>query len=896
MTTDQNGQATFEVTNEVGTPATATVRASASVQFESGVVFLPVIQGKQKLVLAEPIEGGVVAQALGQWINPGCICAFKFKDLNLDANSIDEPALSGWSFRVYRNGVLLSTRTTAQNGLACFTGLQPGSYRLEEALLPLWLNTTPDPNSSHPGVEIQLAPNESYTVPFGNIQLPLVTISKYLDANADSQRNVDEPLLDGWVFQVYDHDTSTVRKVGVTQDGQCVFTDLPIGLYDIAEITQPGYYCTTELPITIEVSSDSNIQVAIGNAPYPPPTATATLYPTPTWIPTPVPTGPSQDELWISDIEGCTNDLTRVAISLGPISQPLEEFSLAVNYNTEALAFVVCDYDEQIPSGSSLNCSTPQEGSILIEGSLTTPLIEGTSGTLLELYFQVDCNTCENGYESIIEAVDLNFSPLVLTPYPGWFRFDCPPTPVDPVPLSYFVAELVIHFRTNNDNDRVLIYRLLDTDHPELGLLKGDRLDPSLVLLSPETDPVFNGQVVDLVTSKVFLGNDHLNDIVILAKTADFPDGLVLLYRNCNLDDLTNTMLQYKLADVVPANAALPFNEHRVTAEPKFVRAVNVDHDEWNRQEIVIFFDTTLDDGANIVEVVSYPNVAQSIHDFRFGWEGNPNYSVCIAQRGRLLDVIATNLDGFPTHSDPYHLDDFVLLLNPDDPQGYPINFLRSNKGETPGFLTVPALRMPSYQQPSGIAVGEFWRDPKQPPFSYPDLAIALPDGVIYRLNNRYNATVDRVGFTYKESIELPASINRLIAGNVYVPCDLNDLVITAVDYDSGCDPTDSLVRFTVTTWENRHRPVQDSLIFDQPSLEIEGQITLPDQTTDVLIVDGSVIYIGLQNPDSPTCYGEILFDSERPQRRIELEGPIVHAAFTQRVGGAAPPNSVRLE
>ncbi|HHH41419.1 MAG TPA: DUF11 domain-containing protein, partial [Chloroflexi bacterium] len=266
VTTDANGEATF--TLSLGMAGTAHITASATLSLPVGTVFVGVDTNKQKLVLGEESSGLVYGYATGTWTGNGSITALSFDDYNMNGvHDEGEPALAGWTIRLYRNGAFIAQQTTDANGQVTFSGLN-GTYTVVEVLQSGWYSTTAT-------AQTVTVNNDTRSVGFGQVKLPVIIGRTFQDDDLDGTWDAGEAPLAGWELQLFRDDGSAVVGMkGVTDDqGRVVFSsdpnrdppDLTAGTYYVQETLQSGWYATTGISGTVTVGSGDVKEVALGN-------------------------------------------------------------------------------------------------------------------------------------------------------------------------------------------------------------------------------------------------------------------------------------------------------------------------------------------------------------------------------------------------------------------------------------------------------------------------------------------------------------------------------------------------------------------------------------------------------------------------------------------------------
>jgi hypothetical protein len=114
------------------------------------------------------------------------------------------------------------------------------------------------------------ASHPAQPTPTAIIDSAAVCVLLYLDVNGDSVRQNDEiAMADGQVSVteqngLYNQQTATTYSL----DGLC-FSDLPPGSYAVSMTLPPGYYRTTELEATLELSAGDKAFLNFGMSPNP---------------------------------------------------------------------------------------------------------------------------------------------------------------------------------------------------------------------------------------------------------------------------------------------------------------------------------------------------------------------------------------------------------------------------------------------------------------------------------------------------------------------------------------------------------------------------------------------------------------------------------------------------
>ena len=271
--TDDQGQATFTLTYD--TPdTTSNIGAEAEMSLPVGTIFVGTEENKQKLVLGEETTGLVHGSAAATWTGTGSVTTLSFDDYNMnETHDSGEPLLEGWTVTLYKdNGAswdVVDSDTTDGAGMASFTGLSAGDYRVVETMPAGWYNTTPT------DVEFTLVADGSHSVAFGQVKLPVIVGHVFQDDDLDGAYDASEPLLAGWELRLYRMDGSYIAGMqGVTgDDGAYIFSshpdrnppDIVAGDYFVQETLQSGWYATTGVSGTVTVGSGDIVTASLGN-------------------------------------------------------------------------------------------------------------------------------------------------------------------------------------------------------------------------------------------------------------------------------------------------------------------------------------------------------------------------------------------------------------------------------------------------------------------------------------------------------------------------------------------------------------------------------------------------------------------------------------------------------
>ncbi len=176
----------------------------------------------------------------------GVVSGNVFVDINRNGNlDSGEPSLSGVRIRLLRaaNGTQYATGTTGTDGAYRFSGVEPGSYFVEETDPPGYSST------SSTSQRVLVTSGGSATVNFLVQPTGSIAGSVFADANGNDIREPGEPGIPGATIHLSGPGGSFATTTA--SDGSYSFTSLAPGIYTVEEFDPPGF-----------VSSKPNVRAA----------------------------------------------------------------------------------------------------------------------------------------------------------------------------------------------------------------------------------------------------------------------------------------------------------------------------------------------------------------------------------------------------------------------------------------------------------------------------------------------------------------------------------------------------------------------------------------------------------------------------------------------------------
>ncbi len=189
-------------------------------------------------------------------VKPGETVELVFEDKRIENFTIRKTdtsgnPMAGVTFKVSKlSGEEIATVTTGADGLAVLTGIQPGSYKVQEIKVPegVLLDSTPQ--------TVEVKAGEPTTVTFVNKYLREFTIRK-VDTDG-------KPIADV-TFKITKTDGAEVATVTTGADGLAVLQNMEPGTYRVQEIAVPSGVLLNPIPQTVTVTADEPTTVTFVN-------------------------------------------------------------------------------------------------------------------------------------------------------------------------------------------------------------------------------------------------------------------------------------------------------------------------------------------------------------------------------------------------------------------------------------------------------------------------------------------------------------------------------------------------------------------------------------------------------------------------------------------------------
>jgi 5-hydroxyisourate hydrolase-like protein (transthyretin family) len=254
VTTGADGTAEFTVAS--ANAGQAKVTGQASVLIPQRAIFHGLNKERQKLILTEPAQGNIFANANMVWQEAsGSLTVNIFHDRNVNGvdNAGSEEDLSGWTVSLKNQaGDVVNSAVTDGNGIVNFNNIPNGDYTVTYDLKSDWKDTN-DANNRPADVSFSEAVtvnDDSHYLDFGVVQPPVIKTCVFEEnyKNRNGIKEAGEAPQAGWSLELHRADGSFVTGVNGTTDanGELMLTfvrqsDFVAGQYYVRLIKQDGW-------------------------------------------------------------------------------------------------------------------------------------------------------------------------------------------------------------------------------------------------------------------------------------------------------------------------------------------------------------------------------------------------------------------------------------------------------------------------------------------------------------------------------------------------------------------------------------------------------------------------------------------------------------------------------
>ncbi|MBN2026610.1 MAG: carboxypeptidase regulatory-like domain-containing protein [Actinobacteria bacterium] len=188
------------------------------------------------------------------------IYGYKWIDVNGNGEIDDADArYEGLTVELWKDGALIASTTTDENGYFIFEGLESGQYVVMEKVPEGYYAI------SAAEVGVILEAGEEKMADFLNAPLGAVLGTKWLDLTANGQADEGEEGLAGVTIRLLDAEGEVIASTVTAADGSYSFTGLEAGEYSVEEIVPDGYVATSPISVSFTLSAGEEMVIDFHN-------------------------------------------------------------------------------------------------------------------------------------------------------------------------------------------------------------------------------------------------------------------------------------------------------------------------------------------------------------------------------------------------------------------------------------------------------------------------------------------------------------------------------------------------------------------------------------------------------------------------------------------------------
>ena len=159
--------------------------------------------------------------------------------------------LAGVEIQLWRDGELIASTFTAEDGSYRFEGLEAGSYQVREVVPEGWYAVSSE------AVDLELEAGATVRADFVNERYSSIAGHKWHDLNANGVHEAEEPGLGGVLITLKGEDLE--RQAVTAADGSYYFAGLLPGEYEVKEVVPSGWANTSPASLSVTLGAGQDL-------------------------------------------------------------------------------------------------------------------------------------------------------------------------------------------------------------------------------------------------------------------------------------------------------------------------------------------------------------------------------------------------------------------------------------------------------------------------------------------------------------------------------------------------------------------------------------------------------------------------------------------------------------
>ena len=159
--------------------------------------------------------------------------------------------LAGVEIQLWRDGELIASTFTAEDGSYRFEGLEAGSYQVREVVPEGWYAVSSE------AVDLELEAGATVRADFVNERYSSIAGHKWHDLNPNGVHEAEEPGLGGVLITLKGEDLE--RQAVTAADGSYYFAGLLPGEYEVKEVVPSGWANTSPASLSVTLGAGQDL-------------------------------------------------------------------------------------------------------------------------------------------------------------------------------------------------------------------------------------------------------------------------------------------------------------------------------------------------------------------------------------------------------------------------------------------------------------------------------------------------------------------------------------------------------------------------------------------------------------------------------------------------------------